>query len=1291
MKKISFLIFFLLLLSASAFSATYYTDITLNSTADNSGTYYRPHFGFNHSGKVAEGKSVADGSDLYVTDNTGAVYYEFCIEYATNNTSNMTVWVNMEDNSMPDKATLSNLRLYYSDTDPSLHAENCSAVWDTGNHSARWGFGEASGTRYDSTDNSNDATAVHSPVQASGRFGYGQDLESGDNDYFTVADADSLSFGDGLSDEPFSIMVWTNWESDASKFGFLMKRQGTDKEYQFQWSYTVGEARLLVVGDSNYVGREGSDAPTIGSWMLYSYTYDGGGTSAGNKFYVNKDREDDTNYEGLPYVAMENTNAIVYIGVFAWDLTSTFDGIFDEIRIIRKELTADEIAGIYGQTYEIGAEHGGGTPNVTDSINITLHIPLDASSSYNKSTNFTYQVDTRKNATCNFYRNGINEYNDTFQQGYTNASRIISQTYGLHNWSVYCEQDANATINDTSATRTVTIMFSNSLVSPANNITISGNSTIFTYHTTNLYDIDCNLSLDGAVIDSQTISGTGNTQVSKSGISDGSHVWGVICSGGDNPSYTVSAGTRTIHLNFASLDEEAELSPTPQNVFNTPQALFYDVTEALNVLYFTDDATGNHVRIYTIINNTVNESYSHALNRTKDFTLALREEGYTSVLMFNTDNTSLHFANFSSGILNITNTTTPYNPLPSSFLDPYTYAYTKQHETINYTSESYYAVILPNATTSTLVKKYMGNMTFYTVATANDNPTIRWQTIANNSNLTQWLYVFPKNNGPYNRLALYSYNGESSTEVKELSTDQYTVANLENLTVLFEEYDGYTYIIVSNATDRLGQTEDRIYLIEEDVTYKFNEHITNPSHFFFITKETFIFFNNDGSDISAYSCYFNGMGIECNKFPSSDYGYYVPYERGTMTSAKRNGTSDVVVKGQISVTDKVSLFYNQHTYDGKFICYDEMDEWQKQFNIKIYSDTQAIIFKNTTWGYVIPSEHLGTGTKKAYTQGTNGSVRLYIIGLDNDWFLDIYSLPLPDGQYYTFHVVDQYNADVPDAVVTAYRYSTEKGAWVIIEQGITNFGGETVLFLETYEQYKIMVEADGYVILNFDYTPTATTDLEIQLTSTSGAQMRLPDYEYIWNDISFSLTPTEYMHANDTNITFTIVSAGGNLQYYGMWVKRDFNNTEAVVCNTTINTQPYGGTINCTTNGTGRYLIKTWFKHQNYTLYDPMDTIIVGSSQGLFEVVEMFEDNDLISGIGYMLIAIFVAFMVGAYVSQYSMYGAGAVGLAVLWFFTFLNPDVMVVQVLGDHALTPVHITSLTTIGVLAGFYLKSG
>lgn len=202
----------------------------------------------------------------------------------------------------------------------------------------------------DISGNANHAALTTPPIKLTDSKGY----DFVPDDYMTVSDDPTLSFGDGSSDKPFSISVWIKMD-DATNFALISKGvYNVDGEWRLHIS--GADTVYIWIGDESvddcYIGRGYTTplTPYEGQWIHLVGVYDGTGgstQSASCKLYLNGIRVDDANSEVNPgsYVAMENDlGSDVNIGKY-WNLHP--DGQMQEVQIFNKELTPTQVADLY--------------------------------------------------------------------------------------------------------------------------------------------------------------------------------------------------------------------------------------------------------------------------------------------------------------------------------------------------------------------------------------------------------------------------------------------------------------------------------------------------------------------------------------------------------------------------------------------------------------------------------------------------------------------------------------------------------------------------------------------------------------------------------------------------------------------------------------------------------------------------------------------------------------------------------------------------------------------------------
>ena len=176
-------------------------------------------------------------------------------------------------------------------------------------------------------------------------------LLDGVDDYVDCGDNDNLSFGDSVTDSPFSISAWVKM-TDATKFRIVTKAGSGSNDNEYVLITSASDQLFLQLYDSSTSNKKNRYYTTPltsfeGQWIHIVGTYDGrGGSTAYNgiKLYLNGTRVDDASGGGGTYVAMHNTTALLEIGKLS---TSTANGLIDEVAVFNSELSASDVTNIY--------------------------------------------------------------------------------------------------------------------------------------------------------------------------------------------------------------------------------------------------------------------------------------------------------------------------------------------------------------------------------------------------------------------------------------------------------------------------------------------------------------------------------------------------------------------------------------------------------------------------------------------------------------------------------------------------------------------------------------------------------------------------------------------------------------------------------------------------------------------------------------------------------------------------------------------------------------------------------
>ena len=174
-------------------------------------------------------------------------------------------------------------------------------------------------------------------------YGYGMAIPTGAGNYFSVPDSPCFTFGDGTTDEPFSVHCLVNLDT-INNNGIIAKDDSSAREWMFR---IVGSGLYMITLDDStgaWVGRRfTSPAMVANRWYSCVGTYDGSGVVGGFKIYLDGVRVDTTNVSNGSYTAMEDTSAILGIGAQR-NSSLNIKGSLANVAIWRRELSQNEVS-----------------------------------------------------------------------------------------------------------------------------------------------------------------------------------------------------------------------------------------------------------------------------------------------------------------------------------------------------------------------------------------------------------------------------------------------------------------------------------------------------------------------------------------------------------------------------------------------------------------------------------------------------------------------------------------------------------------------------------------------------------------------------------------------------------------------------------------------------------------------------------------------------------------------------------------------------------------------------------
>jgi hypothetical protein len=245
--------------------------------------------------------------------------------------------------------------------------------------------GDSDDTRWVRTDSSGRMN-LYNTVYKPGGAGKALDFD-GLNEYVSVNDDDTLSFGNASSDTPFSISAWIHID-DATKSVVVSKADETTTEYLLgtdgadNWRFWVVDN---VSGNRLARSLPGADSYE-GIWTHIVGTYDGSGTIAGLKLYINGSISAAGDDSSGSYTAMHNSSALLYLGVYVTpDPNHYTNGKIDEVSVFSQELSANDVSDLYASGAGLFIDKNNTWPTDGGTIGDTLQAlwHLDESSGTN--------------------------------------------------------------------------------------------------------------------------------------------------------------------------------------------------------------------------------------------------------------------------------------------------------------------------------------------------------------------------------------------------------------------------------------------------------------------------------------------------------------------------------------------------------------------------------------------------------------------------------------------------------------------------------------------------------------------------------------------------------------------------------------------------------------------------------------------------------------------------------------------------------------------------------------------
>ena len=175
----------------------------------------------------------------------------------------------------------------------------------------------------------------------------------GVDDYVNCGDSNDFSFGNGVTDSPFSISFWTKIQpTTATTTVFIGKDSGgSSREYAIGMFSGARKIRFFIKnqGGNNQQSVDSTNGLLDNTWYNVICTYDGsGGNNAadGMNIYINGSQEILSTVIKNAYTAMNNTTAPLTIGKYVASASQLL-GNLDEVSVYNTELSAADALAVY--------------------------------------------------------------------------------------------------------------------------------------------------------------------------------------------------------------------------------------------------------------------------------------------------------------------------------------------------------------------------------------------------------------------------------------------------------------------------------------------------------------------------------------------------------------------------------------------------------------------------------------------------------------------------------------------------------------------------------------------------------------------------------------------------------------------------------------------------------------------------------------------------------------------------------------------------------------------------------
>lgn len=201
-------------------------------------------------------------------------------------------------------------------------------------------------TNSDDSVGTNDGTDTSMSYDSGGVVSNRGNFTSSTSSKIEIADDNSLSFGNGSIDTPFSYILWVKFLTNGSWVLIKKANKSTlNTDFEYQMSIGVGTLNFHC-GDntqSNRISVDISQSFITGVWYHLAFTYNGSGVESGINIYIDGVKGERTFVSAGSYTAMENETSPVIFGKNGDATTRSLNGYMDELALFDVELSQIQI------------------------------------------------------------------------------------------------------------------------------------------------------------------------------------------------------------------------------------------------------------------------------------------------------------------------------------------------------------------------------------------------------------------------------------------------------------------------------------------------------------------------------------------------------------------------------------------------------------------------------------------------------------------------------------------------------------------------------------------------------------------------------------------------------------------------------------------------------------------------------------------------------------------------------------------------------------------------------------